>query len=43
MKELFEKIGKSNVIMSMVAVATLAIVAYVLVYKPWKAKQETAE
>ena len=36
---ILEKIGKSNAIMAAVAVVTLAIVAYVLVYQPWKAKQ----
>lgn len=39
---MLEKIAKSNKIMALVALATLAIVAYVLVYKPWKAKQEQA-
>ena len=34
-------IVKNNKIMGIVAIATLAIVAYVLVYKPWKAAQET--
>lgn len=38
--KILEKIGKSNQIMALVAVATLAIVAYVLVYKPWKAEKE---
>lgn len=36
---MFEKIGKSNKAMGLIAVATLAIVAYVLVYQPWKAKK----
>lgn len=36
---ILEKIGKSNKIMALVAIVTLAIVAYVLVYKPWQAKQ----
>lgn len=39
---LFDKIAKSNKIMALVSVATLAIVAYQLVYKPWKANQTTA-
>lgn len=39
---MLDKIAKSNKIMALVAIATLAIVAYVLVYKPWKAKQEAA-
>lgn len=34
-----DKILKSNRIMGLVALATFAIVAYVLVYKPWKEKQ----
>lgn len=38
--KILEKIGKSNQIMALVAVVTLAIVAYVLVYKPWKAEKE---
>lgn len=37
---MLDKIAKSNKIMALVAIATLAIVAYVLVYKPWKAKKE---
>ncbi len=40
---MFDKIAKNNKIMAIVSIATLAIVAFVLVYKPWKAKQETAE
>lgn len=36
---LLDKIAKSNKIMALVSIATLAIVAYVLVYQPWKAKQ----
>lgn len=36
---MLDKIAKSNKIMALVAIATLAIVAYVLVYKPWQAKQ----
>lgn len=38
---MLDKIAKSNKIMALVSIATLAIVAYVLVYKPWKAKQDT--
>ena len=34
-----DKILKNNTVMGLVALATFAIVAYVLVYKPWKAKQ----
>lgn len=34
-----DKILKNNTIMGLVALATLAIVAYVLVYKQWKAEQ----
>lgn len=36
---MLDKIAKSNKIMALVSIATLAIVAYVLVYKPWKANQ----
>lgn len=36
---MLDKIAKSNKIMALVAIATLAIVAYVLVYKPWKASK----
>lgn len=39
---MLDKIAKSNKIMALVALATLAIVAYVLVYKPWKARKETS-
>lgn len=39
---MLDKIAKSNKIMALVAIATLAIVAYVLVYKPWKAQKETS-
>ena len=35
-----DKILKNNTIMGLVALATLAIVSYVLVYKPWMAKQK---
>lgn len=34
-----EKFLKNNIVMGCVALATFAIVAYVLVYKPWKASQ----
>lgn len=36
-----DKILKNNTVMGLIALATFAIVAYVLVYKPWKAKQQT--
>lgn len=36
----FDKIVKNNTIMGLVAIATLVIVAYVLVYQPWKAKKD---
>ena len=39
---MLDKIAKSNKIMALVAIATLAIVAYVVVYKPWKAQKETS-
>lgn len=39
---MWEKIAKNNSIMAAVSIVTLAIVAYVLVYKPWKAKKETS-
>lgn len=39
---MLDKIAKSNKIMALVSIATLAIVAYVLVYQPWKAKQNEA-
>ncbi len=35
-----EKILKNDKIMGLVSIATLAIVAIVLVYKPWKAKKD---
>ena len=34
--QLFDKIVKDNRIMALVSIATLAIVAYGLVYKPYK-------
>lgn len=40
---MWEKIAKNNNIMAAVSIATLVIVAIALVYKPWKAKQQTAE
>lgn len=39
---MLDKIAKSNKIMALVSIATLVIVAFVLVYKPWKSKQEQA-
>ena len=36
---MIDKIVKNNKIMGLVSILTLAIVAYVLVYQPWKAKQ----
>lgn len=39
---MLDKIAKSNKIMALVSIATLVIVAWVLVYKPWKASQKTA-
>lgn len=36
---MWEKIAKNNNIMAAVSIATLVIVAIVLVYKPYKAKQ----
>lgn len=39
---MLDKIAKSNKIMALVAIATLAIVAYVLVYKPWKEEHQAA-
>ena len=38
---MFEKIGKSNKWMGLIAVLTLAIVAYALIYKPYKAQKGT--
>lgn len=37
---MLDKIAKSNKVMALVSIATLAIVAYVLVYKPWKAEKD---
>ena len=37
---MWEKIAKNNNIMAAVSIATLAIVAYVLIYKPWKANHQ---
>ncbi|KWW31372.1 MAG: hypothetical protein AUK64_177 [bacterium P201] len=39
---MWEKIAKNNNIMAAVSILTLAIVAWVLVYKPWKASQKNA-
>ena len=40
---MWDKIAKSNKIMALVSIATLVIVAVVLVYKPWKASKENQE
>ena len=40
---MLDKIARNNKIMALVSIATLAIVAFVLVYKPYKAKKELAE
>lgn len=37
---MWEKIAKNNNIMAAVSIATLVIVAIVLVYKPWKATKK---
>ena len=37
---MIEKIVKNDKIMGLVSIATLAIVAYVLVYKPYKANKK---
>lgn len=37
---MLDKIAKSNKVMALVGIATLAIVAYVLVWKPYKAKKD---
>lgn len=37
---MIDKIVKNNKIMGLVAIATLAIVAYVLLYKPYKENKE---
>lgn len=39
MDEILDKILKNSKLMGVLAIATFAIVAYVLVYKPWKATQ----
>lgn len=39
---MLDKIAKSNKIMALVSIATLVIVAWVLVYKPWKTSQKAA-
>ncbi len=41
-RTMLDKIAKSNKIMALVSIATLVIVAWVLVYKPWKASQKNA-
>lgn len=33
---MIDKIAKNNKIMALISVATLAIVAFALIYKPWK-------
>ena len=40
---MLDRIIKSNKFMAMVSIATLVIVAYMLVYKPWKANKELNE
>ncbi len=37
---MIDKIVKNNKLMGIMAILTFAIVAYVLVYKPWKAKKD---
>ncbi len=37
---MLDKIAKSNKIMALVSILTLAIVTWVLVYKPYKAKKQ---
>lgn len=39
---MLDKIAKSNKIMALVSILTLAIVAWVLVYKPYTAKKKNA-
>lgn len=39
---MLDKIGKSNKWMAVIAIATLAIVAYALIYVPKKQKKDTA-
>lgn len=39
---MIDKIVKNNKIMALVSIATLAITAYVLVYKPWKESKALA-
>lgn len=41
-KTMLDKILKNSKLMGVLAIATFAIVAYVLVYKPWKATQQPA-
>ena len=40
---MIDKLVKNNKVMGIVSIATLAIVAYVLVYQPWKAKRDAAQ
>ncbi len=42
LRTMLDKIAKSNKIMALVSIATLVIVAFVLVYKPWKANKDKA-
>ncbi len=37
---MLDKITKNSKIMGLVSIATLAIVAFVLIYKPWKASKQ---
>ena len=37
---MLDKIARNNQIMALVSIATLVIVAFVLVYKPWKAQKQ---
>lgn len=38
---MLDKIVKNNKVMGIVSLATLAIVAIVLVYRPWKAQRDS--
>lgn len=37
---MLDKILKSNKVMGLVAIATMVIVAYALIYKPWKEEHD---
>lgn len=37
---MIDKIVKNNKLMGILSIATFAIVAFVLVYQPWKAKKD---